>query len=100
MKRLSADKAHSSLGGFLPRTYISACVLSVNYLFPSSRSALHHFSINAAATEMPPWSEGKGDDGFALIGLMNEIGKVSWWLPNWKHQLSFAANSCFQSQRR
>jgi len=29
--------------------------------------------------------------------LMNEIGSISWRLANWKHQLSFAANSCFQS---
>src|SRR5216683_2287379 len=30
---------------------------------------------------------------------MSEIGSISWRLANWKHQLSFAANSCFQSQR-
>ena len=29
--------------------------------------------------------------------LMNEIGSISCRLANWKHQLSFAANSCFQS---
>ncbi len=29
---------------------------------------------------------------------MNEIGSMSWRLANWKHQLSSAANSCFQSQ--
>ncbi len=30
--------------------------------------------------------------------LMGEIGSISWRLANWKHQLSFAANLCFQSQ--
>jgi hypothetical protein len=37
-----------------------------------------------------------GDD-LRFDRLMNEIGSISWPLVNWKHQVSFRANSCFQS---
>ena len=34
----------------------------------------------------------------AIHYMWFRIGSISWRLVNWKHQLSFAANSCFQSQ--
>jgi hypothetical protein len=40
----------------------SGCRLSVNHLFPSSKSTLHYFSINAGGTEVPAWSEGRADN--------------------------------------
>jgi hypothetical protein len=40
----------------------SGCFLSVNHLFPSSKSTLHYFSINAGGTEVPAWSEVRADN--------------------------------------